>query len=100
LVINYTASPSDPDFYTITDKLVILGCFSTETKYTARFTQIENGANFEVRAGLGTKLTTRWTVRSIEGGAELREESTVEVHFQSVHCDAFNEFDLARPFSS
>jgi hypothetical protein len=79
LVVGHTVDPSDPDLYHITDKLTVLGYFHTETKFTSRFTRMEDGVSSSVKAGLGTVITTHWTARSTSEGTEILEECSVEV---------------------
>jgi carbon monoxide dehydrogenase subunit G len=79
LVIHYEASSSDPNFYTITDKLMVFGLWKTETKFNARFVTVDDGVDVSVAAGVGTKITNRWRVRNVENGTELLEEATLEV---------------------
>lgn len=85
LVIHYEASSSDQDFYTITDKLVVFGLWTTETKYNAKFATVDEGVDVIVTAGVGTKVTSRWRARTVEDRTELYEEATVEVRLRRTH---------------
>jgi hypothetical protein len=94
LVTRYEASASDPNFYTITDKLVVFGLWTMETKYKVKFVTVDDGVDVSVTAGLGTKVTNRWRTRTVENKTEIREEATLEVRFWLVctmitHSDNF-----------
>lgn len=85
LVTGVTVSPTDPDFYTITDKFVFLGFMSTSMNYTAKFTRTEDGITSLVNAGAGTELLNNWRVHSVEGGGYVvTEEVTVKVRLQAI----------------
>ncbi|KAJ8496110.1 hypothetical protein ONZ45_g12580 [Pleurotus djamor] len=82
LVIDATVDPTDPTLFTIRDRLTVLG-INTETSYTCKFTQWENGVDTETKAGLGTTLDAAWRV--IPGSdaehCEVTEEVTIEALF-------------------
>ena len=80
LVIDRKVDPSNPLKYTITDKLDVLGLWSSTTTYDALFEPKDGGTDVTVNAPMGTRLQQRWRVRGKnEGGAEMTEEVEVQV---------------------
>lgn len=79
LVIHISVDPCT-SVYTITDRLVVLERFQSETKYRCKFTFHTDGIETAVIANAGTKLTSRYRVHvSPSGLTELTEQTTVEV---------------------
>ncbi|KAL1697328.1 S-adenosyl-L-methionine-dependent methyltransferase [Schizophyllum commune] len=82
LVIDRKVDPSNPLKYTITDKLDVLGLWSSTTTYDALFEPKDGGTDVTVNAPMGTRLQQRWRVRGKnEGGAEMTEEVEVQALF-------------------
>ena len=82
LVIDRKVDPSNPLKYTITDKLDVLGLWSSTTTYDALFEPKDEGTDVTVNAPMGTRLQQRWRVRGKdEGDAEMTEEVEVQVRF-------------------
>jgi hypothetical protein len=80
IVVAYTQSPSDPDTYTVTEKVPVLNCFSFTTQFPAKFSKLPNGVETQVAADLGTTLINRWTLTPADGGGLLlTEQDTVTV---------------------
>ncbi|KAI5828992.1 S-adenosyl-L-methionine-dependent methyltransferase [Schizophyllum commune Tattone D] len=82
LVIDRKVDPSNPLKYTITDKLDVLGLWSSTTTYDALFEPKDEGTDVTVNAPMGTRLQQRWRVRGKdEGSAEMTEEVEVQALF-------------------
>ncbi|KAL1670621.1 hypothetical protein GGF50DRAFT_122174 [Schizophyllum commune] len=82
LVIVRRVDPSNPLKYTITDKLDVLGLWSSTTTYDALFEPKDEGTDVTVNAPMGTRLQQRWRVRGKdEGSAEMTEEVEVQALF-------------------
>jgi hypothetical protein len=80
LVVDHTVDPSETDLHHVTDKISILGFFPTRTKFTVKFTLVEDGVISSVDAGFGTVVKSQWRARTITGGGtEILEESSVKV---------------------
>ncbi|KAF8078561.1 S-adenosyl-L-methionine-dependent methyltransferase [Lyophyllum atratum] len=79
LITHITPDPSNSSAYTVTDRLVVLGYFKTETKYKCWLHLRDDGLDTDVLAGLGTRLKGRYRVRAGENGTtELTEETLIE----------------------
>uniref|UniRef100_D8PQU5 DUF7053 domain-containing protein n=1 Tax=Schizophyllum commune (strain H4-8 / FGSC 9210) TaxID=578458 RepID=D8PQU5_SCHCM len=82
LVIDRKVDPSNPLKYTITDKLDVLGLWSSTTTYDALFEPKDEGTDVTVNAPMGTRLQQRWRVRGKdEGSAEMTEDVEVQALF-------------------
>jgi len=80
LVVDHTVDPSETELHHVTDKISILGLFHTRTKFTVKFTLVEDGVISSVNAGFGTVVRSQWRARTITGGGtEILEESSVKV---------------------
>lgn len=80
LIINISVDPANPSLYTVTDRLVILGCFQTQTTYICTLLLREDGIDTEVVAGGGTRLKSFYRVKAGENGTtEFTEQTMIEV---------------------
>ena len=77
-------SPDDPTLWIIQYHIPVLG-FTYRFSYTAKVTQCEDGATFDVDPPMGVQLRTRWTAEEVdsEGKPEVKitEEVKVMVRF-------------------
>lgn len=79
LVIDISLDP-DTSVYTITDRLVFLKHFHSETKYQCQFFFHADGLDTEVIASAGTKLTSHYRVHVDPTGlTEITEQTTINV---------------------
>ncbi|KAG5648042.1 hypothetical protein DXG03_007077 [Asterophora parasitica] len=76
LIAGVIQDPSKPHTYTITDTLVVLGYFTTTTKYTAQLDLHKDGVDTAVVASLGTRLRGQYRIRAGENGTTVLEEDT------------------------
>jgi hypothetical protein len=78
LCIRCVVDSVDPDLYTITDRIKVLG-FHAETSFKAKFVRLDDGIETTVNAGFGLVIKTQWTVRGVPEGAEIVEKCSVKV---------------------
>ncbi|TRM66165.1 hypothetical protein BD626DRAFT_197879 [Schizophyllum amplum] len=79
LVVDRKPDPANPLRYTVTDKLNVLGLWTTTTSFDALFEPKDDGTDVTVNASLGTRLQQRWRVRSrSERETEMTEEVVVQ----------------------
>jgi hypothetical protein len=80
LVIAVHQSPKDPRVYVITDSLRMFG-FSVgiQWAYTARYTLVEDGADFEVEAPGGIRLINQWRAKASGDDVEVTENGGVAI---------------------
>ncbi|EJD55529.1 hypothetical protein AURDEDRAFT_179273 [Auricularia subglabra TFB-10046 SS5] len=78
LVIDCSQDDTDKAVWHITDRLSI-AFITTTTKYTVRFTPVEDGVDCESSAS-GVHILNRWRARALddEGQVEVSEEAKVE----------------------
>ena len=68
----------DPAWYTITDRLPILGgLYESTTSFRCRWVNVENGADVDVFAGVGTQMQNKMRVVNMDSEEE-------EVEFQEI----------------
>jgi len=81
LVFSVIPDDKDPAWYTLTERLPILGGFyESSTTLRCRWEKVEGGANVEVLAGVGTCLKSEMRVLdSEEGEVEFQEALVVKV---------------------
>lgn len=76
LVIDCTQDDTDKSVWHIIDRLNF-ACITTTTKYTVRFTPVEDGVDSESSAA-GVAISNKWRAREVDGGkVEVSEEATV-----------------------
>jgi hypothetical protein len=76
LVLSVIQDDKDPAWYTITERLPILGgLYESSTTFRCKWEKVENGVDVEVFAGMGTHLKNEMRVLDSEEG---------EVKFQEV----------------
>jgi hypothetical protein len=73
----------DPAWYTVTERLPILGgLFESSTKYRCRWEKVEGGADADVYAAAGVRLKNEMRVLdSEEGGVKYHEVVVVKAPF-------------------
>ncbi|KAF5374900.1 hypothetical protein D9758_000224 [Tetrapyrgos nigripes] len=79
LVVKYEAKdPSQPDLYTISERLPVLGIFETVHTFTSLVTQKEDGVESQTNAQAYTTMNARWrAVKKDEDQTEVREDVSV-----------------------
>lgn len=75
---------SKTQWYIITDRIPVIGPVKATIKARVKIMPVDDGADTEVEAGLGTKLRAKYRVerKTVEGGGErcaLSEDTNVEV---------------------
>ncbi|KAG8962283.1 hypothetical protein FRC03_004395 [Tulasnella sp. 419] len=75
VVTSIQQSATDSSMYTVTDSISVLG-IPLSVSYVARFTNVPEGIDCHVDAGLGTQVENHWRVRTKSG--ELEEVGTGE----------------------
>jgi len=83
LATSVVQDDKDPAWYTVTERLPILGgLFESSTKYRCRWEKVEGGADADVYAAAGVRLKNEMRVLdSEEGGVEYREVVVVKSPF-------------------
>ncbi|RDB28506.1 Erythromycin 3''-O-methyltransferase [Hypsizygus marmoreus] len=85
LILSVNVDPSNPSVYSVTDRLVLLGCFNTQTKYQCTLTKCKDGLDSNVTANLGTRLKSHYRVQPGENGTtEVTEQTTIEGYLFSM----------------
>lgn len=81
ILLDIVPDERDEDAYIVTERLVILGFYKTQTTFRCTFTKRADGLDCVVRAGLWTTLRTKWRVNCAddEGACLVTEEAEVEV---------------------
>ena len=81
LITSVVKDETDPQLYTITDRLSIVGPLTTSTTYRAKIVSIEGGVTTETEAALGTRLRSRFVVERglTNDTCVLKEVTSVEV---------------------
>jgi hypothetical protein len=78
--IERDTSTAEPDWYTITERLPLLGPIESSLTFRAKLVPLENGLDADVDAALGTALKSVYTVeRGDVGKSVVKELTTVKV---------------------
>jgi hypothetical protein len=65
--------------YIITERIPIVGSLTFDRSFPAEFTQVEDGVDARVDAGLGVNLLNKWRVRKDEMGTVIEETIELQV---------------------
>lgn len=82
MAVSVVQDASDPSLYTVTDRLPLIGSWSTHTTIKSRWTKTTDGCDVEVYANLWTRLSNELRVReldSTEGTVLYYERVVVKV---------------------
>ncbi|KAJ7584642.1 hypothetical protein C8J56DRAFT_154730 [Mycena floridula] len=66
LVASLEQDSADPNLYTVTDNLTVLGFYKTTTTFTVRFSPQPDGTDTVVNASGGTIFRGKWRLRTDE----------------------------------
>ena len=82
-ITSLTVDPDDPDMYEIVHKVGYTGCIKRPRRFKARFIRLRDGVTTEVFAKYGTRVSSHWRARSIEGGksSQVEVENGIKVNF-------------------
>jgi hypothetical protein len=83
MAVSVVQDASDPSWYTVTDRLPLIGLWTTHTTIRTRWTKTPDGCDVEVYANLWTRLDNQLRVRELEsseGTALYHEKVVVKVH--------------------
>jgi hypothetical protein len=78
MAVSVVQHPSEPSWYTITDRLPLIGSWATHTTTRTRWTTTPDGCDVEVYANLWTRVDNELRVRDLESS-----EGTV-VYYEKV----------------
>jgi len=67
MAVSVVQDASDPSWYTVTDRLPLIGSWATHTTIRSRWTKTPDGCDVEVYANLWTRLSNELRVRELEG---------------------------------
>jgi len=83
LIYSFVQDTQDPSWYTIKEKLPVLGgLIESSTTFRCKWEQVEHGNNVDVEAGLGTRLRNEMRVSEDSdkaGSCVLAEKVVVKV---------------------
>jgi len=79
MAVSVVQDASDPSLYTVTDRLPLIGSWSTHTTIKSRWTETTDGCDVEVYANLWTRLHNELRVRELDSpeGTVLYYEKVV-----------------------
>ena len=82
-IVSLTVDPDDPDMYEIAHKVTYVGCIKRPRRFKARFIRLRDGVTSEVFAQYGTRVSSHWRARSLEGGksSQVEVENSISVQF-------------------
>jgi len=75
MVVSVVQDASDPSWYTVTDRLSVIGSWTTHTTARSKWTETTDGCDIEVYADLWTRSKVEIRVREVESS-----EGTVLFH--------------------
>ena len=87
MAVSVVQDDSDPSLYTVTDRLPLIGSWTTHTTIKSRWTKTTDGCDVEVYANLWTRLFNELRVReldSAEGTVLYYERVVVKVQSESL----------------
>ena len=82
MAVSVVQDASDPSLYTVTDRLPLIGSWSTHTTIKSRWTKTTDGCDVEVFASFWTRLSSELRVRELdspEGTVLFYEKVIVKV---------------------
>jgi len=79
MAVSVVQDASDPSLYTVTERLPLIGSWTTHTTAKSRWTKTTDGSDIEVYANLGTRLSNELRVRELDSpeGTVLYHERVV-----------------------
>ncbi|KAJ7292624.1 hypothetical protein C8J57DRAFT_2991 [Mycena rebaudengoi] len=77
LVTSSTVDPTNPNVFTVVDKLPLFLGITIPTTYVATFESLPNGMNTDNTASAGVKLHNEWRAVEVDGATDLTETDTV-----------------------
>jgi len=101
MVVNIVQDASDPSWYTITDRLPLIGPWFTYTTIRTQWKKTTDGCDVEVYASLFTRLKNELRVRELDGEESsgggtvlLYEKVIVKVHIKHpfIFTSIFHKF--------
>ena len=87
MIVSVVQDASDPSWYTVTERLPLIGSWATHTTIRSRWTKTPDGCNVEVYANLWTRASNELRVRELgssEGTVLFYEKVVVKVHAQKL----------------
>jgi len=82
MVVSVVQDNSEPSWYTVTERIPLVGSWATHTRFRTQWMQSTDGCDVEVHAALWTRLKNELRVRELN--AEESSEGTVLLHEQVV----------------
>ena len=98
MIMSVVQDASDPSWYTITDRLPLIGSWATHTTVRTQFIKTTDGCDTEVHANLWTRTSGQLRVRELEsseGTVLLSEKTVVKVHTKGlllIYLNVHNKF--------
>jgi len=92
-IASLTVDPDDPDMYEIVHKASYMSCTQRPRSFKARFIRLRDGVTTEVFAKYGTRVSSHWRARSIEGGksSQVEVENSIKVNVFLAFKPSLNE---------
>lgn len=87
MAVSVVQDASDPSLYTVTDRLPLIGSWSTHTTVKSRWTKTADGCDVEVYANLWTRASNELRVRELdssEGTVVYYERVVVKVQCRTL----------------
>ena len=96
MVVSVVQDNSEPSWYTVTERIPLVGSWATHTKFRTQWMQSMDGCDVEVHAALWTRLKNEMRVRELnaeEGSVLLHEQVVVQVkRFSSAWVSVLTQY--------
>jgi hypothetical protein len=82
-IASLTVDPNDPDMFEVVHTVSYVGCVNRPRRFKARFIRLRDGVTTEVFAKYGTRVSSHWRARSVDGGksSQVEVENSIKVNF-------------------